>query len=57
MRESKQTVQERKHACGKVNYRKVNKLRKVEKLRKISKLEEKVNTLAEREQRGFGATH
>jgi hypothetical protein len=44
-------VQEIKHACGKVNGRKVNKLRK------ISKLAEKLNTLVEREQQGFGATH
>jgi hypothetical protein len=50
-------LQENKHACRKVNFKKVNTLRKVNKLRKVSKLAEKVNTLAEREQQGFGATH
>ena len=54
----------RKHSCskistleGKLNCKKVNTLRKLNKLRKVRKLVEKVNTLAEREQQGFGATH
>jgi hypothetical protein len=57
--ESKHTQTYRKkekHTCIKLNCRKVN-CKKVNTLRKINKLAEKVNTLAEREQQGFGATH